>query len=790
MERGHASLDVAHVAAALAHEVDPARVVATVLDQALEILRARAAHVLLTDDPERPTVLRLAAQRNVPSDLAAELREVGLDAPLLAAVVARTREVQVLTREREPEPSLQRARVLMHRTGTRSLISAPMLWGGRLYGTLTCAVDRHDAFGEEELAFVRAIAEVAASGVANAALFRRETAAREATAASERRFRDVFDNALDAIIVVDDELRFVDANAAAGELFRMHPHAMRGRLLRAVAKAFEPPLEELLVQLVERGTLRGEVRLLRHDGATRDVEFTAVARFLPGRHLAIVRDLTERHRAEEESRRWTQVFRHAQWGVVLGDPTGQTLGLMNEAFARMHGYTVEELTGKPIGTVFAPEHRASLHEHIRLAHERGHYTWESVHVHRDGTTFPVLIDVTTVKDLGGQVLYRVVNVQDLTEQKRAQREAEHVHQAIDDEKVWLQTVIREAPVAMILIRMGDPPQISANPRAERLLPGIGPEASLAKGVGRVLRPDGELVPYEALPAVRALRGETLAGEEYTIVRSDGSEIPVATSASPILGHAGRVIGAVVIIEDRTRTKELERLRDEWTSIVAHDLRQPAGVISLTAEMLPRLRDGNGGVTGNEDREARLLARVRAAAHRLDRMISDLFDFSRLEAGRLSVRQRAADAVGLARAVIEEQHVATDRPVLFEAHGDLPQAWIDPDRYQQILANLITNAMRYGAPGLPIRVDLARSGDMLETAVTNEGPGIPAEEQPRLFDRFYRTASARADRRGGMGLGLYICKGLVDAHGGRIWVESTESGPTTFRFTVPLAPRDA
>ncbi|MBF0582852.1 MAG: response regulator [Magnetococcales bacterium] len=127
-----------------------------------------------------------------------------------------------------------------------------------------------------------------------------------------------------------------------------------------------------------------------------------------------------RQQALADLRKWGHIFEHAEWGVVVGNATGNTLELMNPAFARMHGYTVEELRGRPIADVFAPESRAQLPDLIRAAHSRGHITAESSHIRRDGTTFPVLLNITAVKDNDGKVLYRVVNVQDITERQRSE----------------------------------------------------------------------------------------------------------------------------------------------------------------------------------------------------------------------------------------------------------------------------------------------------------------------------------------------------------------------------------
>ncbi len=135
---------------------------------------------------------------------------------------------------------------------------------------------------------------------------------------------------------------------------------------------------------------------------------------------SIARDITEQERASEELRKWAQFFQRAEWGVVVGSTDSGTLEVMNPAFARMHGYSVDELTGRPIVEVIAPEMRAELPEQIRIAYRLGHYTFESRHIRKDGTIFPVLVNVTAVRDEDGRLLHQIVTVLDITERKKVE----------------------------------------------------------------------------------------------------------------------------------------------------------------------------------------------------------------------------------------------------------------------------------------------------------------------------------------------------------------------------------
>jgi PAS domain S-box-containing protein len=186
----------------------------------------------------------------------------------------------------------------------------------------------------------------------------------------------------------------------------------------------------------------------------------------------------------------------------------------------------------------------------------------------------------------------VVNVQDLTERRRNEEERERLLRTIETERNWLRTVIDESPIAVLLFEGADGGHVVANPRAEallgrRLVPGRGN----AQLVGAICAPDGRPLPREQMLSTHALLGET-ARQEQLVVRPDGGEIPILASAAPIHGAGGEIVGAVVAFEDITRAKELERLREEWTSVVAHDLRQPVSVIALSTSLLPGAREGD------------------------------------------------------------------------------------------------------------------------------------------------------------------------------------------------------
>jgi signal transduction histidine kinase len=227
------------------------------------------------------------------------------------------------------------------------------------------------------------------------------------------------------------------------------------------------------------------------------------------------------------------------------------------------------------------------------------------------------------------------------------------------------------------------------------------------------------------------------------------------------------------------------MRMEWSAVIAHDLRQPVGVIALATELARRSHPGPVDAM-----EAKQLDRIAGANERLREMIEELLDVTLLEARRLSIAPAKIDVGGIAHEVCERMlSTSAGRPVTVREAGDSRTAWADPGRVEQVISNLLSNACKYGDPGTEVRIEVDGREDDIEVTVTNRGRGISPEEQSRLFRRFMRSRESKASGVAGIGLGLYICKGLVEAHGGRMWVESTSGESTSFHFTLPARPMD-
>jgi signal transduction histidine kinase len=252
------------------------------------------------------------------------------------------------------------------------------------------------------------------------------------------------------------------------------------------------------------------------------------------------------------------------------------------------------------------------------------------------------------------------------------------------------------------------------------------------------------------------------------------------SAAPLRDLDGRVRGAVALFDDISVLKQLERMREEWMAVIAHDLRQPLNGIVLHAQVLRRALG-----PGAPERQLESIEHIRVAGLRLNRMIEDLLDASRIEASRLKLERRPLALPRLVGEIVARTSELAGRQVRVSAQEGVPEAFADPGRIEQVLSNLLTNAAKYGDREAAIEVHIGRDGADVRVSVTNEGAAIDEAHLSHLFTRFYRTPSAEAGPRRGLGLGLYISKGLIEAHGGRIRAESYERR-TTFHFTLPPA----
>jgi PAS domain S-box-containing protein len=328
----------------------------------------------------------------------------------------------------------------------------------------------------------------------------------------------------------------------------------------------------------------------------------------------------------------------------------------------------------------------------------------------------------------------------------------------------------------VVVADADERIVLVNPAAERML-----GRSADETIGRALRDALPLVdaqgrdwwtctrPYDGLPT-RTRQPE----QQLTLTNTTSRDRDLLVTARYVRDADRRVVRLVVCLRDTGARARQERSGAELVSTVAHELRSPlTSVKGFTATLLAKW-DRFG-----DEQKKLMLQTVNSDADRVTRLISELLDVSRIEAGRLELRKQVVDIPAVVRRDFDARVAAGESPDRLQlvADGELPEMWVDPDKLAQVIGNLVENALRHGAGAVTVEVTPHDGG--AQVTVTDEGEGIAPEALGRVFTKFWRGGG-----RGGTGLGLYIAKGIVEAHGGVIEAARAPGGGAQLRFSLP------
>ena len=353
-------------------------------------------------------------------------------------------------------------------------------------------------------------------------------------------------------------------------------------------------------------------------------------------------------------------------------------------------------------------------------------------------------------------------------------------------KADLEALINTSPVGVLVFDARTREVVKSNREARRIITGTREQDRPFEQLCSMMtfrRIDGQEIPRTELPLERSLgRGETVQAEEVVIHLPNGERVSTLINTTPIYSKDGEIESVVATIQDMTPIEELARLRAEFLGMVSHELRGP--LTSIKGSAATALRPS----APLDPAETRQFFRIieEQADHMRD-LISNLLDLTRIEAGTLSIAPEQTDvAVLIDQAKNAFLSGGYRNVVEVDIGPDLPPVRSDGQRIVQVLHNLLTNASKYSREWSPIGVTGSLQDLHVVVSVTDQGRGISADRLPHLFSKFSRTdGDDRDERAGGYGLGLAICRGIVEAHGGRIWAESDGHGRgTRFTFTIP------
>jgi PAS domain S-box-containing protein len=325
--------------------------------------------------------------------------------------------------------------------------------------------------------------------------------------------------------------------------------------------------------------------------------------------------------------------------------------------------------------------------------------------------------------------------------------------------------------------------ISWNKGAERIY-GYTPDEVVGQPISVLIPPDRP----DELPAIlsRLARGERIDHYLTKRRRKNGEVIDVSVTISPVRAETGEIIGASAIARDVTAeqraTKDAIRLREEFISVAAHELRTPLTTVYARLQLVERR-------LARKEVDPAVLQRdiglVRQAADRLKTLIDRLLDVSRIRSGQLQLERETTDVAAMIESVVAMLAETSGREINVLAAGPAESYQMDLDgvRIEEVVVNLIDNAVKYSPQGTAIDVALSSSPDALRIAVRDRGPGIQEGEQARIFEPFHRSSSAAP----GVGLGLHIAREIVELHGGTLTVEMPADGGSRFVVVLPREP---
>ncbi len=595
--------------------------------------------------------------------------------------------------------------------------------------------------------------------------------------------RDLLDSALDAMVIVDKTGTIVIVNPQTEKLFGYQRDEMLGQLVellipsrfhaehssqrdRHFANPRAKSMGERKVELFGRGK----------DGREFPVEISLAPMKTARGPLvtATIRDVTEQQQASQNTRNIASIIESSNDAITSESLEGIFIS-WNPAAERLYGYLAEEVIGQSNSRLIPPEstnEAADNRSKIRAGYKIEPY--ETLGIRKDGSTISISLTLSPIYDGNGVVIGTSGISRDITAEKEASQNARN-----------MAFIIQSSNDAITSFDI-DRTFTSWNAAAERMF-GYLAEEMIGQSILLLIPPEN--VHEETDNRSKIKDGYKIEPYETTRIRKDGSSIPISLTISPIYDGNGAIIGSSGIARDITAEKAMIRqlkamneLRNEFVTTVAHDLRAPMTSISGFAHLL--IDEWDATDDGKKIEYLQIIARN---TDTLAQFVEDVLQVARIEAGEYTYHIGSFDAPALAqRALAEAIGPNIDWRFKLTAPDDLPLVCGDEERVWQVLTNLLSNAVKFSPAPEPIVVELSSIGDFVQVAVIDRGIGIAKEDLPKLFRKSGRLVKSGSPITPGNGLGLFICKTLVEAQGGRIWCESAPGAGSTFFFTIPVA----
>ena len=622
-------------------------------------------------------------------------------------------------------------------------------------------------------------------------------------AESESRLRAILSLAADAIITIDESGTITEFNHTAENYFGYSRDEAIGR---DVAMLVPEPHKSKHQGYIDAYLMTGITRIIGHpreiygerkDGSTFPVDLSITEVEIDGKRLftGIIRDITERKKAEQELKLFRQLIDNSWDGIYVIDPADGKLLDFNQAAYKALGYTRSEFASMRVADI-DPDVAEDFQWNavINQLRENGSLVLQQFHKSRTGDRIPVEISSRYISVAGQHRILAIVR--DITERKQAE-------EALRASEKWFATTLHSIGDAVVATDVRQKVTFM-NQVAQELTGWSGQEASGhdINDVMHMLNVHSRSNVTSPIEVALKERHTVELMKNTLLVRRDGREIPIDDSAAPIIDEDGDLLGAVMVFRDITLQNENEeelikardaaeagsRAKSAFLANMSHELRTPLNAVIGLSQVLQE--DYFGPLT---DKQREYVDNILSSGQHLLTLINDILDLSKIEAGGMELNLKHLDlaaTVASSLSIIQQKTVRHGITLTYTSSPETDHIFINGDetKIRQIMYNLLSNAAKFTPDGGTITVHLEKDADTFyRVSVQDTGIGIPREYHKKIFDPFFQVKGEHQSKVTGTGLGMSLCKQMVELHGGRIWLHSDGAGSgTTFFFTLPVS----
>ncbi|MBD2740729.1 PAS domain S-box protein [Coleofasciculus sp. FACHB-1120] len=612
----------------------------------------------------------------------------------------------------------------------------------------------------------------------------------------EEQLRAIFEGALEAILITDNEGAYVEGNPAACQLLGMQVSELLGK---RIADFVEPcfDFEQAWHNFQKQGLATGELRLLHPDGNVREVEYAARANFLPGRNLSVLRDITMRKQAEaalrESEARFRMMADSAPVMIWMSNPDA-LYTFFNQTWLNFTGRNLEQELGNGwLEGVHFEDIQHCLDSYLSAFNSRISFCMEYRLRRADGEYGWILDKGVPRFTPEGDFAGYIGTCLDITERKANE-------EALRESQRFIQKIADTTPNWLYIYDIIQDCNVYANRRTEDFFQCTQAEIQAigSRILSDFLHPEDLAKAEEFNKEFAATKEGQVIEKEYRMKNATDewrwfriSEVVFTRTAD---GRPEQILGTAVDITELKRAeeihlalereKELSQLKQRFFSMVSHEFRTPISTILLSVQSLE-----NSFERWSKEKVLKNIFRIQASAKHMVQLLEDILIINRAEAGKLEFNPSSIDIRKLCYYLTEEMRLiaGSKNSIIFVSQGDSPElatkSAIDEKLLRSIITNLLSNAIRYSPQGSHIHFSLVCDRQEAILQISDKGIGILPEDQPHLFEPFYRGENV--GNIAGSGLGLTVTKKCVDLHGGTIAVKSEVGVGTTCTVTLPL-----